>query len=181
MRSKRLNTVITKLGTYHILANLIPGAFFGFALDFLFGITLPLGNVGEYIVGYYFVGLIIGRISSLVTKRVFTREKGAKKTLPTQFIEYAPYSEYMAAEESTQKLTALSDMNECYRALLTSVWMLPVVYGFYSLAQKWSWLSRHWMWVAIVLLFGLFLWSYKEQTKYIRRRVENVKPQETDE
>jgi len=54
---------------------------------------------------------IIGRISSLVTKRVFTRGKGTKKTLPTQFIEYVLYSDYMTAEKSEPKLIALSDMN----------------------------------------------------------------------
>ena len=180
-RGEALNTIIAKLGTYHILANLIPGAFFGFTLNFLFGITLPLGSIGEYIVGYYFVGLIIGRISSLVTKRVFTRVKGSEKTLPTQFIEYALYSDYMKAEESTPKLTSLSDMNECYRSLLTCVWMLPVVVGSHWLVQRWHWLSTHWAWVVVILLFALFLWSYKEQTRFIKERVENANCQETVE
>jgi len=131
-----LNTVIAKLGSYHILANLIPGTFFGFALEFLFGITLPLGSIGEHIIAYYFIGLIIGRVSSLVTKRIFTRKKGTAKAIPTQFIEYTPYPEYIKAEASDPKITSLSDMNECYRALLTSIWMLPIValrrhgYGF---------------------------------------------------
>ena len=176
-----LNTIIAKLGSYHILANLIPGAFFGFALDALFGITLPVEGLGGYIVAYYFIGLIIGRIGSLVTKRIFTRQKGAKKRICTQFIEYAPYSDFMKSEKSDQKLVALSDMNECYRSLLTSVWLLPVVNGFYWLVQRHQWLSTHWVWIAVLLLFGLFLWSYKEQTRFIKERVENANCQETDE
>ena len=168
-----MNTVIQKLGTYHILANLIPGAFFCLALDFLFGITLPVEGIGGYIIAYYFVGLIIGRIGALITKRVFTRKEGTKKVCFTQFIEYVAYADYVEAETSSPKIAALSDTNECYRSLLTCVWLLPAVKGFYCLAQRFSLVSDYWMWVALPLLFGLFLWSYKEQAGFIKRRVKS--------
>ena len=68
-----MNDFIKKLGSYQIMTNLLPGVFFGIGLKLLLGITLPIQNTGEVIIVYYFMGLIINRISSLVVKPVLNK------------------------------------------------------------------------------------------------------------
>ena len=58
-----MSNFVEKLGSYQIMTNLLPGIFFGIVLKLLLGITLPIQNIGEEIMVYYFMGLIINRIS----------------------------------------------------------------------------------------------------------------------
>ena len=57
-----MNNFIEKLGSYQIITNLLPGVFFGMALRLLLGITVPMENMGEEIMVYYFMGLIINSL-----------------------------------------------------------------------------------------------------------------------
>ena len=70
-----MNNFIEKLGTYQIMTNLLPGVFFGTSLKLLLGITLPIENIGEEIIVYYFMGFVINRISSLIVKPILKKCK----------------------------------------------------------------------------------------------------------
>ena len=61
-----MNSFIEKLGSYHILTNLIPGAFFALFAHYLFGVQISTENIGEDVIIYYFIGLLISRIGSLL-------------------------------------------------------------------------------------------------------------------
>ena len=50
-----MSSIIEKLDSYQIMTNLLPGAFFGIALDLLLGMAIPFQGVVEEIVVYYFV------------------------------------------------------------------------------------------------------------------------------
>ena len=183
-----MSNIFQKLGSYHILANLIPGAFFVISLNWLFGISIPTDNIGEDLLVFYFIGLVMDRIGSLVTDFIFVasdNELNSEHSSPrsilkkTRFIRRSSYHEYIEAEKEDSKISALSDMNECYSSLLTCVWMLPVVWGGLQLRERIQWLYEYGHWVILVLLFLLFLLSYWKQTRYIRSRVEkssNLKP-----
>ena len=54
-----MNNVIEKLGSYQIMTNLLPGAFFGMALRFFFELSLPTENIGEEILVYYFIVILV--------------------------------------------------------------------------------------------------------------------------
>ena len=112
-----MSSILEKLDSYQILTNLLPGAFFGMTLKIFFGLTLPTQNVGEDIVVYYFMGLIINRIGSLIVEPVLKKYR---------FIEYAPYHDFVKALKTDSKIDTLSEMNNYTRSLLTSVLLLPV-------------------------------------------------------
>ena len=63
-----MNSIVEKLGSYQILTNLFPGAFFGLSLRFFFNLEFPTKNIGEDLIVYYFMGLIISRVGSLVVE-----------------------------------------------------------------------------------------------------------------
>ena len=61
-----MNQLLEKLGSYQILTNLLPGAFLGLSLNFFFDINLPSENLGEDILIYYFIGLVVNRTGALI-------------------------------------------------------------------------------------------------------------------
>lgn len=160
-----MSGILEKLGSYQILTNLLPGAFFGLTLKFFFGLTLPTKNVGEDIVIYYFMGLIMNRIGSLVVEPILKK---------IRFIKYAPYPNFSKAAKADSKIDTLSEMNNYIRSLLTCVLFLPVMRILQALFLKWTWFSLYWEWGAIAFLFVLFLFAYRKQTDYVRKRVEAV-------
>ena len=167
-----MSSILEKLGSYQILTNLLPGAFFGLTLKFFFGLTLPTKNIGEDIVVYYFMGLIINRIGSLVVEPVLKK---------LRFIKYAPYPDFAKAAKADSKIDTLSEMNNYIRSLLTCVLLLPVMWILQALSLKWTWFSMNWEWGAIALLVVLFLFAYRKQTNYVRKCVEAVNSQEAKE
>lgn len=160
-----MSGILEKLDSYQILINLFPGAFFGLALKFFLGLTLPTQNVGEDIVVYYFMGLIINRIGSLFVEPILKKFR---------FIQYAPYPDFVKAAKADSKIDTLSEMNNYTRSLLTCVLLLPVMRILQALSSKWTWFSLNWKWGAIALLVVLFLFAYRKQTDYVRKRVEAV-------
>lgn len=160
-----MSSILEKLSSYQILTNLLPGAFFGLTLKFFFGLAIPTQNIGEDVVVYYFMGLIINRISSLVVEPVL-------KTL--NFIKCAPYPDFAKAAKADSKIDTLSEMNNYTRVLLTCILLFPVIWILQILSSKGTWLSMNWKWCALVFLIVLFLFAYRKQTNYVRKRVEAV-------
>lgn len=155
--------IIEKLNSYQILTNLMPGAFFGLGIKFLFGLMLPTQNVGEEVITYYFMGLIINRIGSLVVEPILKK---------IGFVRFAPYSEYTKTEKLDSKIITLSEMNNYTRSLLTSVLIFPIIGVLQVVFAKWIWLSTGWRIWVIALLILLFLLTYRKQTEYVRKRIE---------
>lgn len=61
-----MKEVLEKLDAYEVLTNLLPGFFFGFGMHVLFDFSLPTDGVVNDIFLCYFLGLIVGRIGSVV-------------------------------------------------------------------------------------------------------------------
>ncbi|MDD4591236.1 MAG: hypothetical protein PHG06_12550 [Parabacteroides sp.] len=167
-----MSSILEKLDSYQILTNLLPGAFFGLTLKFFYEITLPTENIGEDIVAYYFMGLIINRTGSLVVEPVLKK---------LRFITYAPYPDFTKAAKLDSKIDTLSEMNNYTRSLLTCVLLLPVMRILQVLSLKWAWFTSNWEWSAVALLVVLLLFSYRKQTNYVRKRIEAVDSHEVKE
>lgn len=164
-----MNNVIEKLGSYQIVTNLLPGAFFGLALKFFFELSLPTENIGEEILVYYFIGFIINRIGSLIVKPILEKMK---------FIQEAPYPDYLKAVQGEAKLDILSETNNYFRSTLTCCILLPIVGLMQMLIENVSWINRGWKGCAIVFLIVLFLFSYRKQTNIVKRRTEAINNQQ---
>jgi hypothetical protein len=160
-----MNGFIKKLGSYQIMTNLLPGIFFGIGLKLLLGMTLPTQNTGEEIIVYYFMGLIINRISSLIVKPVLNK---------CIFIKEASYSNYVKASKIDPKIDVLSETNTHFRALLTSSLLLIITAILKILAYNNKWISLNWKWMLLIFLPILFLFAFKKQTNFICKRIESV-------
>lgn len=159
-----MKEVLGKLDAYEILTNLFPGFFFGVGLRMLFGFPLSTDGVVSDVFLYYFLGLIVGRIGSIVVEPCL-------KLL--HLIKFSPYPKFLEAEKSDAKIPVLLTSCNYYRSLLTCVLLFPIVGGLQILAHQWRWFGLHWKALLVVALILLFFASYKKQVGFIRARVED--------
>jgi len=157
-----MDGVLSKMDSYEILTNLLPGAFFVIGLNFVFDLNVLSENLLEGILICYFAGLVINRVSSLIVRPMlkFLRIVGDE-----------PYSDYVSAVRKDPKIDKLSRANNSFRSFFTATICLPIAYGLMVLYERWSWFSVNWNWLALVFLVILFLSAHIKQNNFVRRRV----------
>ena len=160
-----MNGVIEKLGSYQLLTNLLPGAFFTIAMKYFWGMSLPTDNIVEEILVYYFIGLVVSRIGSLAIEPLLKKFK---------MIQYTAYPSYVNAVKADQKIDTLSEMNNYLRSLVTCVILLPLMKAFQVMAIHWAWFSLGWKWILLAALILIFILSYRKHSSFIRNRVDIV-------
>lgn len=158
-----MESLLERLSSYNILNNLIPGAVFVF-LTHLLGITsVPLDGIVESIFIYYFCGMIVSRIGSLVIEGVFKKFK---------WIEYAPKAEYVAAVKKDEQIETLLETSNMYRTFAGLVLTLGIMKGYLVLVRLLVIPDCVTICLIGTILFILFSASFVKQTKHIVSRVE---------
>ncbi|WP_434997896.1 phosphohistidine phosphatase [Pectobacterium brasiliense] len=151
-----------KISSYNIFNNLFPGAFFIYFFERATRVLLSSDDIIKNVVLYYFVGLVIGRIGSIIFEPILKYIK---------VIKFAPYNEYLSAYGKDGKIEILQETANMYRTLLSMSLILFLslfVVGCYT--GEGYFLSK---WVSAFMVC-LFVFSYAKQTKYIVKRVISV-------
>lgn len=160
-----LKLVIDKLSQYNFLTNILPGTVLCVILKYLVGYDLIPDDYYQAGIVFYFVGMVNSRVGSLVIEPILKA---------ISWVKFAPYSEFLRAEKEDAKLTILSQENNVFRSYISlmfiSIW--GYIYKNCSLDLRLS-LNNESL-VLIVILFVLFLFAYKKQTSFVRKRVENI-------
>ena len=120
--------------------------------------------VGVFV--YYFIGLIISRIGSLIVEPILKKIK---------FVKFADYKDFVSVSEKDEKLEILSESNNMYRTFISTFLILMFLKLYFLLTSNFSFLNEWNSWILVVLLLIMFLFSYKKQTKYITARIDSKK------
>ena len=158
-----MKELVDKLSSYNLFNYLLPGTLFVAAAERISDHRVAQSNIIVAFFIYYFIGLVISRIGSLVVEPLMKS---------TDFVRFAPYKDFVRACTHDQKIELLSEQNNMYRtlcALFLSVGLLKL-YDF--MLTQWGLPGKT---VLIVGLFALFAFSYRRQTSYVRQRVELAK------
>lgn len=112
-----MEIIISALGPYGIIINLIPGILFYLLAPLEFQSTVNIDNSIFLFVFCYFIGLILNRIGSLIISPM---------AQIVGFIKYAPYDQFLQAEEveksrAEHKLQTLVTVNNFYGSITKSV------------------------------------------------------------
>ena len=157
-----MKDLLDKISSYNIFNYLFPGIVFA-AIASKFTTYNFLRE--DLLVGgfaYYFLGLVISRIGSLVVEPLLKK---------TGIITFSSYENFVRAAKDDAKLEVLSETNNMYRTLVA----LPLCVGgvcLYDKTEKLFHLSELvTLSVVGVGLLGLFILSYRKQTAYIAKRV----------
>jgi hypothetical protein len=161
-----MNDILAKISSYNIFNNLVPGAVLAFLLASFQVYTIDTKSVVTDLLIFYFMGLVVSRVGSLVVEPVFKW---------TGFVKYADYKDYLAASAKDAKIAILLEENNQYRTFVGLILIVAVVVvGKQSISH--FGVPKDWVYVSITAaLLILFAFSYRKQTSYIRRRIENQK------
>lgn len=114
---------------------------------------------------YYFIGLAISRVGSLLVEPVLKQSK---------FIHFADYKRFISASKKDPKLELLSEVNNTYRTLCALFVSLLLLKAYEKFAMRFPWFGTHDVIVLSVFLLLMFVVSYRKQTKYITKRIQAV-------
>lgn len=167
--------IVGKISSYNLFNNLYPGIIFCYLLKLMFNTDILSNNWFENLIIFYFVGMVLSRIGSLVIKPIL--EKIEVKKVP--FIKYAPFSDYESASAKEPLIKTLLEMSNTYRTLLASfvcalVYKICIMINEILIYFKFTFLQENIEWLILIALIILFTFSYRKQTTLIRKRVESV-------
>jgi hypothetical protein len=157
-----MKDLLDKLSSYNIFNYLLPGIVFVAFAEKLTSLSLIQKDIVVGVFLYYFIGLVISRIGSLIIEPVLKKVK---------FITFTSYSDFVSASKKDDKLDILSEVNNMYRTFC-SLFLLLIVLKCYDFISKNYPVISEWSSSIIVIgLLLLFLFAYRKQTKYIAKRV----------
>lgn len=162
-----LKIILDKLSQYNFLTNIIPGTILCIILKYLIGYDMMLSDT--YLAGilFYFVGMVNSRVSSLVVEPFLKWIK---------WLVFAPYQDFVRAEKVDAKISILSQENNTYRAYVSVMFISLFAYVYKNYIAVFEFVKQHETAMLIILLVFIFLFAYRKQTNYVRKRVEaNVK------
>ena len=160
-----MESILDKISSYNILNNIIPGAVFVYFWSALDIGAFPSGNIIESVVLYYFCGLIVSRVGSLVIERFFKK---------ANLVSYAPKSEYIEATKRDSLIETLLESNNMYRTFTGLFLVLAVAKAYIAIAYYFCISREISAWIVLISLRCLFAGSFWKQTKHIRSRVETA-------
>lgn len=157
-----MDELVKKISSYHIFNYLIPGVIAAFLIDSLFKFHFKFvqENMVVGIFFYYFLGSIISRFGSLISPFIDF----------VFMIRKIDYKNYINAEENDPKIEILSEINSMYRSLYSLFFILNIVNITDAISNK----SVDVVITALLIsAFFIYVFSYKKQTGFIVKRVEN--------
>ena len=158
-----LAAFLGRIGNYNLLNNLIPGAILCVLLKYLVGYDMM--NVGtlELLVIFYFVGMVNGRIGSIVVEWILKK---------TRLVTFRGHKSFVAAEQKDNKIVFLSETNNMYRSMISVAFTALMVKLYHvGVDLHWDWGNVN-EWVVLVSMLVLFALAYRKQTKYIVSRID---------
>ncbi|WP_026613403.1 hypothetical protein [Ensifer aridi] len=157
-----MNDLLAKISSYDLFNNLIPGAIFVFFLSATGIYSLTAETIVGNLVVYYFVGLVISRIGSILIEPLL-RFLGV--------VSFGKYEDFITASSKDPKILTLLESSNLFRTILALVLVCFVAFN-WDVVALWLPLSQR-TWGALLCGFValLFLLSYRKQTEFIRKRV----------
>lgn len=161
-----MKELVDKLSSYNIFNYLLPGIVFVVLADVTTSFKFVQKDIVLGVFLYYFIGLIISRIGSIILEPILRLIK---------FVNFASYADFVSASKEDKSLEVLSEANNMYRTLCSVLLLLITLIIFDWFSSYFSFLRR---WSTTLLIFGLlvlFLFSYRKQTQYITKRIQIYK------
>ena len=155
-----MEKLIEKIEIYHFINYLLPGTIFVAIFNKICGNEFIDSNVVIAVIEYYFIGLILSRIGSVILQPIFKKAK---------LIKYADYNKYIKASEEDNKLEILQREANQYRTYIATFIILVIIQSYTCIVNK----NFSIILILFVGLVALFTLAYKKQIKFIVDRIEN--------
>jgi len=157
-----MKELLEKISSYNLFNYLLPGIIFVCLCKYFTGYDLILDNdfIGAFL--YYFIGMVISRFGSLIIEPVLKK---------ISFLKFADYKDFVMASKKDEKVELLSEVNNTYRTItaLFLILLITKVYKYFQVKLNIS--DCLTSLILIIVIFILFLFSYRKQTNFITKRI----------
>ena len=160
-----MKDLIEKLSSYNIFNYLLPGIVFVALADALTSFHFMQQDIVIGVFIYYFIGLIISRLGSIVIEPILKWSR---------FVKFASYADFVSASREDNSLGVLSEANNMYRTFCSLLVSLVLLKIYERLSIIFPIIGR---WATELLIVGmlvLFCFSYRKQTQYITKRIQSI-------
>jgi len=161
-----MNDFLNKISSYNLFNYLFPGIVFCLIADKYLSYSLIQNDIVIGVFLYYFVGLIISRVGSLIIEPLLKK---------VGFVRFSDYKDFISASKNDPKIEALSEVNNMYRTIVSLFFSYWLITTFEVLKSKWVLIDTYTIEILILVAIVMFLLAYKKQTNYICKRVEASK------
>ena len=159
----KMKDIIDKISSYNIFNYLFPGVLFVIIAKHLtdYNFVQEDNLLGPFL--YYFIGMVISRFGSVIIEPILKKKK---------FLKFREYNRYVSASKKDPKLELLSEVNNTYRTLNSMMISLLFLKIYNSIETKFEFDSSVSLVILTILVFILFIFSYRKQTNYITKRID---------
>lgn len=159
-----MKELLEKISSYNIFTNLFPGILFSILSQYFTNFSFIQSNIAIDLFFYYFIGLILSRIGSLVVEPLLKK---------LSIIKFLDYKLYIDASKKDPFILTLSETNNTYRTLISLFLTLFLLKLFSYLTNEFPGLKEYQSAVANAVIIILLTLSFKKQTDYISKRINN--------
>lgn len=162
-----MESILEKIDQYDLFINLLTGSVLALLITKTTSINFADGDAIELLFSYYFLGLVVSRIGSLLIGPVLKS---------TKFVSYTSYTDYLHAAKRDPKLEMLSQDNNLYRSIISACVIYIATFTFDRTVYQHSHVfSGYFVLASAIFLLVLFTFAYRKQTSFISRRVNDNK------
>jgi hypothetical protein len=142
---------------------MVTGAVFLVGFDRITGAQYASLPLIAFVLVAYFAGMVLSRVGSLLIEPVLQR---------INFVKYAPYSDFIKAEKTDEKISTLLETNNAYRTFAAAFLLLAGIKIAVAIGDKHPDVKAYIEWSWPFILTILFALAYRKQTQFIYNRVE---------
>lgn len=153
-----MSELLQKLSTYNIFNYLFPGVIFVILLKHGTGINWIMDDLVLGMFLYYFFGLVLSRIGSILIEPILRC---------TKIVQFSDYARFVRASKLDGKIELLSEVNNMHRTIIAMLGVLLVI----SICNGSATCHLTTGLLGIVILFIL---SYRKQTSFITKRIDEA-------
>lgn len=165
-----MSEFLGKISSYNLFNYLFTGVLFVILTELLTSYSFLQEDILIGIFVYYFIGLVISRIGSLVIEPIFKK---------ISFVKFASYPDFVSASKDDPQVDVLSEVNNMYRTLM-AVFAGTIFLKIYeNIEANFTKLHDAQSFILLGFLLLMFAFAYRKQTAYITKRIQaNLKNHE---
>jgi len=164
-----MTDLLNKISSYNLFNNLLPGILSVVLIKHFVGYNLEQENIFIGLFLYYFIGMTISRISSILIEPILKFLK---------FVSFRNYKQFIEASKEDDKLDIFVETNNMFRVLFTMLFLTLVTKIYYATENFWNFSETTEKYILLALLCLIYLFSYGKQTNFIKKRIDhNTKKQ----
>lgn len=157
-----MSEFLGKISSYNLFNYLFSGVLFVALSNAFTSHSFIQDDIAIGIFVYYFIGLVISRIGSLIIEPVLKL---------CSFVNFTNYSDFVVASKKDPALDVLSEVNNMYRTLVSVCAGVLFLMLYDLLKTKLLWIQGSEVCALLLILLIIFLFAYRKQTSYITKRI----------